>query len=213
MPWNFTGRPHVRSSMRLLLLWLIGTLSAFAQLLSFGVRGGLPLTDFYHAVSSPGSTFSSTSTRYIVGPTIELHLPAGIGVEADVLYRRFDYRASGNLVDTLVNAGASNAWEFPLLVKYKTPGLFVRPFLDAGVAFNRWSGFKQLQVLTVVTRSDVSGTDTGFVAGAGIELHTPLVRLSPEIRYTRWGASSITDLGGALRSNQNQAEVLIGLTF
>jgi opacity protein-like surface antigen len=199
--------------MRLVLLWLFGTLSAFAQLLSFGVRGGLPLTDFYHAVSSPGATFSSTSTRFIVGPTIELHLPAGFGVEADVLYRRFNYRASANLVDALVNTGASNAWEFPLLVKYKTPGLFVRPFLDAGVAFNRWSGFKQLQVLALVTRSDVSGTDTGFVAGAGIELHTPLVRLSPEVRYTRWGASSITDLGGALRSNQNQVEVLIGLTF
>lgn len=199
--------------MRLLLLWLIGTLSAFAQLFSFGVRGGLPLTDFYHAVSSPGATLTSTSTRFIVGPTIELHLPAGFGVEADALYRHFNYRASANLVDALVNANASNGWEFPLLVKYKTPGLFVRPFLDAGVAFNHWSGFRQLQVLALVSKSDVSGTDTGFVAGAGIELHTPLVRLSPEIRYTRWGASSITDLGGALRSNQNQVEVLVGLTF
>lgn len=195
------------------MLWLIGALSAFAQLISGGVRGGLPLTDFYQAVSSPGATLRSTSTRFIVGPTIELHLPAGFGVEADVLYRRFDYRASANLVDALVNSGSNNSWEFPLLLKYRMPGLFVRPFLDAGVAFNRWSGFKQLQVLAPVTRSDVNGTDTGFVAGGGIELHTPLIRLSPEIRYTRWGASSITDLSGALRSNQNQVEVLVGLTF
>jgi len=134
-------------------------------------------------------------------------------VEADALYRHFNYQASGNLVDALVNISANNAWEFPLLLKYRMPGLFVRPFLDAGVAFDRWSGSKQLRVLAVVTKSDVSGTDTGFVAGGGIELHTPLIRLSPEIRYTRWGASSITDLSGALRSNQNQVEILVGLTF
>ncbi len=174
---------------------------------------GLPLTDFYQAVSSSGASLSSTSTRFILGPTIELHLPAGFGLEADALYRHFDYRASVNLIDSLANLGASNGWEFPLLLKYRLPGPFVRPFLDAGVAFDRWSGFKQLQVLAVTTRSDVSGTNTGFVAGAGIELHTPLIRLSPEIRYTRWGASSITDVSGALRSNQNQVEVLVGLTF
>jgi opacity protein-like surface antigen len=199
--------------MRLVLLWLIGTLSASAQLISGGIRGGLPLTDFYQAVSSSGASLSSTSTRFIIGPTIELHLPAGFGLEADALYRHFDYRASVNLIDSLANLGASNGWEFPLLLKYRLPGPFVRPFLDAGVAFDRWSGFKQLQVLAVTTRSDVSGTNTGFVAGAGIELHTPLIRLSPEIRYTRWGASSITDVSGALRSNQNQVEVLVGLTF
>ena len=199
--------------MRLVLLWLIGTLSASAQLISGGIRGGLPLTDFYQAVSSSGASLSSTSTRFILGPTIELHLPAGFGLEADALYRHFDYRASVNLIDSLVNLGASNGWEFPLLLKYRLPGPFVRPYLDAGVAFDRWSGFKQLQVLAVTTRSDVSGTNTGFVAGAGIELHTPLIRLSPEIRYTRWGASSITDVSGALRSNQNQVEVLVGLTF
>jgi opacity protein-like surface antigen len=199
--------------MRLVLLWLIGTLSASAQLISGGIRGGLPLTDFYQAVSSSGASLSSTSTRFIIGPTIELHLPAGFGLEADAVYRHFDYRASVNLIDSLANLGASNGWEFPLLLKYRLPGPFVRPFLDAGVAFDRWSGFKQLQVLAVTTRSDVSGTNTGFVAGAGIELHTPLIRLSPEIRYTRWGASSITDVSGALRSNQNQVEVLVGLTF
>ena len=199
--------------MRLVWLWLIGTLSAFAQPISGGIRGGLPLTDFYQAVSSSGATLSSTSTRFILGPTIELHLPGGFGLEADALYRHFDYRASANLVDSLLKLGASNGWEFPLLLKYRLPGPFVRPFLDAGVAFDHWSGFKQLQVLAVTTRSNVSGTNTGFVAGAGIELHTPLIRLSPEIRYTRWGASSITDVSGALRSNQNQVEVLVGLTF
>ena len=198
--------------MRLLLVWLMASTGAFAQL-AFGVRGGVPLTDFYHAVSNPESTFHSSSSRFIVGPTIELHLPAGFGLEVDALYRHFNYTATTNLVDVFTNINASNAWEFPLLVKYRTPGLFVRPYLDAGVAFDRWSGFKQITNVLGVSKSDVSGTNTGFVAGAGIELKVPLIRISPEIRFTRWGASSISDLGGALRSSQNQVEVLVGLTF
>jgi hypothetical protein len=201
--------------MRLVLLWLALAASAFAQL-SYGVRGGLPFTNLFDAASNPGETFTSSSTQFIVGPTVELHLPAGLGVEVDALFRHFHYSASSNLVDELVNSTASNAWEFPFLLKYRTPGHFVRPFLDAGVAFDRWSGVKQITSmlgLPVLGTSNSSGVDTGFVAGAGIELRLPVVRLSPEIRYTRWGAGSITDLGGALRSDQNQVEFLVGLTF
>lgn len=199
--------------MRLVLLWLAVTTGASAQV-SFGVRGGLPFTNLFSAVSNPGETFTSSSTQFIIGPTVELHLPAGFGVEVDALYRNFHYSASTNLVDELVNSTASNAWEFPLLLKYRTPGHFVRPFLDAGVSFDRWSGFKQItSAAGLSSTSNPSGVNTGFVAGAGIELPLPVVRLSPEIRYTRWGAGSITDLGGALRSNQNQVEFLVGLTF
>jgi hypothetical protein len=41
----------------------------------------------------------------------------------------------------------------------------------------------------------------------------PFVKLSPEIRYTRWGSVNISDLSNVLRSNPNQAEFLVGLTF
>jgi opacity protein-like surface antigen len=85
--------------------------------------------------------------------------------------------------------------------------------LDAGVAFDHWSGFKEITNVAGLTKSNVSGINTGFVAGAGIELKVPLIRISPEIRFTRWGATSISDLGGALRSNQNQVEVMVGITF
>lgn len=199
--------------MKLASLFLAGTISVFGQL-SFGVRGGIPFTNFFQAASNPSETFNSSATRFIIGPTVELRLPAGFGLEGDALFRRFQYNASANLVDVVLHNSASNAWEFPLLVKYRTPGLFVKPFLDGGVAFDHWSGTRQLaQVTGLNSTSGTSGSNTGFVAGAGIELHLPLVRLSPEVRYTRWGAASVTDLGGALRSNQNQAEFLVGLTF
>jgi opacity protein-like surface antigen len=201
--------------MRLLLLLVMASSGAFAQL-SFGVRGGLPFTDFFHSVSNPGETFKSSSTRFILGPTVELHLPAGFGLEADALYRHYQYNASYNLVDVLVKSTANSAWEFPLLVKYRAPGPFVRPYFDGGVAWDRWSGVKQITQITNIgspTNSNVSGINTGFVLGAGIELRLPLIKLSPEVRYTRWGARNITDLGGALQSNQNQAEFLLGVTF
>ena len=198
--------------MRLLLLLVLTSSGAFAQL-SFGVRGGLPLNDFYHAVSNPGTTFQSNSTRFILGPTVEFHLPAGFGLEADALYRHFQYTASFIATDVFVKSTANSAWEFPLLVKYRAPGPLVRPYVDGGVAWDRWSGVKQITNVAGLTNANVSGINTGFVLGGGIELHLPLIKLSPEVRYTRWGAKNITDLGGALASNQNQAEFLLGVTF
>lgn len=206
--------PCVTVAMKLAVLFLVGTAGAFGQL-SFGVRAGVPLTNFFQAASNPGETFNSNATRFILGPTVELRLPAGFGLEADALFRRFQYNGSTNLVDELVRNTATNAWEFPFLVKYRMAGTFVKPFLDGGVAFDHWSGVRETiaAVGGPTSRSGTSGSNAGFVVGAGIELRLPLVKLSPEVRYTRWGAANITDLGGALRSNQNQAEFLIGLTF
>jgi len=204
-----------RKDMRLILALLLASTSAFAEL-AFGVKGGLPLTDFFHAVDNPGATFRSSSTPFILGPTIELHLPFGFGVEFDALYRRFHYNASSNLIDTIVNGKAANAWEFPILVKYRVPGVILRPYLDAGFAFDHWSGVRQVvQIPSALgqTNTNVSGTNKGVVLGAGLELNLHLVRVSPEIRYTRWASTNLADFGGVLRSNQNQAEFLIGLTF
>ena len=200
--------------MKLAILFLVGVSSVFGQV-SFGVRGGLPLTNFFQAASNPDETFTSSATRFIVGPTVELRLPFGLGLEGDALFRHFQYNGSTSLVDELVRSTATNAWEFPLLVKYRTPGAFVKPFLDGGVAFDHWSGLRQITapVGAFTSSSSTSGSNAGFVVGAGIELHLPLVKLSPEIRYTRWGAANVADLGGALKSNQNQAEFLVGLTF
>ncbi len=198
--------------MKLLLLFLTGTMSVLGQF-SFGVRGGLPFTNFFQAASNPEETFNSSATQFIVGPTVELRLPAGFGLEVDALFRHFQYNATANIADELVHNTASNAWEFPLLVKYRMQGMFVRPFLDGGVAFDHWSGAKQIPDLVSTSGSSTSGANAGVVVGAGIELHLPLVRLTPEIRFTRWGAANVADLGGALQSRQNQAEFLVGLTF
>jgi hypothetical protein len=201
--------------MRLILSWLLLSTSAFAQF-AFGVKGGAPLTDFFHAVDNPQATFRSSATPFILGPTVELHFPAGFGVEFDALYRRFHYDTTSNLVDVIANGTAANAWEFPLLLKYKVPGVILRPFLDAGFAFDHWSGVKQLVQVSGslgLTKTNVSGTNKGVVLGAGLELNLHLIRVSPEIRYTRWGSANLGTLADVLQAGQNQAEVLVGITF
>lgn len=199
--------------MKLAIMWLAVAICASAQAVSFGVRGGLPFTNLFGAVSNPGETFESSSTQFVVGPTVELHLPLGLGVEVDALYRHFHDNAAVTVSNVATAFSSSSAWEFPLLLKYRLPGPFVRPFLDAGVAFDYVSGSRELANFLTGASSNTSATNEGFVAGAGIELRLPVIRLSPEIRYTRWGSVNIPDLNGFLHANPNQVEFLVGVTF
>lgn len=211
--------------MRPLCLLLLGVFSAFAQPFGFGVKGGVPVTDFLDTVQNP-ENFHTTTSRYIIGPTVELRLPFGFGVELDALYRHLNYTSSGNLVDVIVNSKTTgNAWEFPLLAKYRFPAKVMRPYVDAGVAWNTLQGLTQTvtravipsHITTTTTTSNPAelnkNTTRGFVVGAGLDVHVLLIHISPEVRYTRWGAENFLSSNGGLRSNQNQAEFLLGITF
>jgi hypothetical protein len=210
--------------MRLFIL-LVGALPAFSQPFGFGLKAGVPLTDLVATVPSPRFGFNSDTKRFVIGPTAELRLPFGLGIEVDALYRRLNYEGSGTLVDVLTNNRTTgNAWEFPVLGKYRFPSKVVRPYVEAGIAFDTLSGLSQTVTSTLlpnrVTTSTTSNppelkntTTRGFVMGAGIEIKALVIRLSPSLRYTRWGSSHIEDPLGLIRSNRNQAEFLLGITF
>jgi len=206
--------------MKPLFLLLFGAASASAQLFSWGVKAGVPLTDFLNTAESQQFAFTSTTDRFIVGPTAELHLPFGLGVEFDILYRRFNYNGSGTLAGVVTSSSASgNAWEFPLLAKYRFSTKIVHPFVDAGVALDTLSGLTQAITKnnitsTTSTPAELNTTSTrGFVMGGGLSVKVLVVRLSPEIRFTRWGAQHFIDPNGLLHSNLNQGEFLLGITF
>jgi opacity protein-like surface antigen len=223
--------------MKLTLLLMFSSAALFAQPVSFGfgVKGGLPLTDFIDTVSGSRTTVSSVTNRYIVGPTVELRLPFGFGVEADALYRHFSYNSTASLIDVLSTLRTtSNDWEFPLLLKKRFSGVGpVRPFVDAGVSFNKITGLTQTvsnlvfpNRLTTTSNSNPAELKNdftaGFTMGGGVEIHLLLLRISPEIRYTRWGTQQFSGIfpagvpsgiAGSLTSNQNQAEFLVGFTF
>jgi Outer membrane protein beta-barrel domain len=211
--------------MRSLLLLLAVASGALAQPFGAGVKLGVPLTDFLSAAESGNTSYSSVPNRYIVGLEGELRLPFGLGIELDVLYRHLNYASSQNLVDVVSQAStSSNDWEFPLVAKYKFKAPIVRPYVEAGVAWDTLQGLTQTVKSTVVGVGSGSSSSTsnpselansttrGFVLGGGVDIHALVIHITPEIRYTRWGAKQFF-APGLLSSNQNQAEFLVGVTF
>jgi opacity protein-like surface antigen len=188
---------------------------ACCQVFSFGIRGGVPLTDFASTVQNQNFTFNTTTGRYVIGPTAELRLPFGLGVEVDALYRHMSYTGSGLAGSIIGSSLNSGDWEFPVLGKYRFPGKIARPYVDAGVAFDKLMGVTQSVKQSVASGNPVivnKDSTVGFVVGAGLDLHF-VIHISPEIRFTRWGSQQFIDPTGLLHSNQNQAEVLLGITF
>ena len=212
--------------MRKLLILLFGVTAAFAEPFSIGVTGGVPINDFVNGTSTATNVLSTTTSRYIVGPELELNLPAGFGIEFDALYRHYNFQGSGSVAGTTSTTN-TGAWEFPLLAKWRVPIPVVHPFIEGGVSWDHLTG-------TGVTAASVfpgpltgpgasNTTVFGYVAGAGVEFQAKWLRIEPEFRYTRWGSqhfvsSSGVSLngvnnGGAFSSNQNQLEFLVGFTF
>jgi opacity protein-like surface antigen len=207
--------------MRLLFLLLAGAAGAFCQPFSFGVKAGVPLTDFLTAAESQNVSYFTTTNRYIFGVTAELRLPFGLGVEVDALYRHLNYQESSG---TIATGTTASDFEFPLLGKYRFPMIkVVHPFVDAGVAFDSLAGVKQ-EITKVVNFAGAAtstsnpielhnSTTRGFVIGGGVDFHFLVIHITPEIRYTRWGAQHFFDVNGLLHSNVNQGEFLLGITF
>jgi hypothetical protein len=214
-----------------LMLVVFGGDPSAAQPFSFGVKAGVPVADLGYAQYGFHFPVQTVTNRYFIGPTAEVTLPFGFGVEVDAIYRHFRYTTSG------ARAGASstartvgNAWEFPFLAKRRFGKRSVRPYMDAGIAidwvYGRQTGSETLVTptlppVTTVTPLDWSlSADNSVVAGValggGLELGAGVLHFSPEIRYTRWFTPHFIGGGGefgALASQQNQVEVMVGITF
>ena len=76
-----------------------------------------------------------------------------MGIEGDVLYRRFNYNVTA--LGLATGSTSSNAWEFPLLVKYRFPSHVVRPFVDGGIAWDHVDGLAN-SILSAVQVSNVA---------------------------------------------------------
>ena len=211
------------------MLLLLATQGAQAQLVSFGVKGGVPLTN------AVGGNFggSSEASRYTVGPTLEFRLPASFAFEADALYKRTGYNASqSDSGITSMGGVRANSLEFPLLVKYYLPvAPAARPFVHGGYVIRHLSRIRAsvhifgtspfgtpIDTTFSVPASTVlhENPTHGIAAGAGLRLGAGRLHLAPEVRYTRWGGRPFDDQGPGgffLQSSQNQVELLVGLSF
>jgi opacity protein-like surface antigen len=212
--------------MRSILLTAVFAISGLAQPVSIGVTGGVPMTDFLNAAHGDQASYATNTKRYTVGPTIEFHLPGRLSLEVDGLYKRVGYNfvGSDSTGNQLTARTTANSWEFPITGKFEiTPGP-LRPFIQAGVSVRNISGIRQVQdvvqagTLNQVTVSSPAefntDTDLGFVFGGGVSIKAGRLRISPQIRYTRWGSENFRDpLHSLLHTNLNQADFLLGITF
>jgi hypothetical protein len=199
--------------MRAWLLALVCACTASAAgPLQIGLKGGIPLTDFFSAVKNTNFTFNPNTHSYLVGASLELRLPMGFGLEVDALYRRMKYSGA---TTTSTQSVTGNGFEFPALVKYRFSSGGIQPFVDAGVSFDSLRGLTQtFTSKTGLTSSPPSAKFTkGFVMGGGFDLNLKLLHIVPEIRYTHWGSSRIQDPLNMVLGSKNQGEFLLGVTF
>ncbi len=179
--------------------------AAFPQGLSFGLKAGYPFKDVFNNRSTPAALISPASGRYTIGPVLELHLPLRTSVEFDVLYRPAEFRRQQLGGGTLSKITAGE-WRFPLLFKYRFSEGFVTPFLGGGVAWQHLRGVEDPEFTT--------STKTGAVVAAGLEGRLPIIRISGELRYTRWGAATLGNvISGLKQTNLDQIDALVGITF
>lgn len=175
-----------------------------AQPVSIGVLGGVPLVD--------QTAGNDESRPYMIGPSIEVRLPAGFALEADALYQRIGNTSSFGLIGSFLGTGVAavtsettrtraNEWEFPLLGKYYfRRNSAWQPFVGTGWAF-RFGETHESGNETIINAGASSGTFTfndsfrsnlevGATFAAGIRYRIGHFALQPQFRYTRWGSNS-----------------------
>jgi hypothetical protein len=186
---------------------LLGFLSAGSLLegqpIGVGIKVGVPLTEALETTRELSRGEFAENRKYLIGPQVELRLPFGLGIEADALLTNVRY---GNGVFGRVFE--SNSWEFPILAKYRAGGRVVRPFVSGGMSFRRLQDIPSITTFRPTRAADPNST--GFVAGGGLEVRVLHLKISPEFRFTRWGAGSPADL---LQVNRNQGQFLVGFGF
>lgn len=193
-----------------LLFLSCGPMATAQHLLSFGIKGGVPMTGAFadtttHGVDTILHAFTD-GKNYMIGPTAELNLPLGLSVEVDALYRPLNLTTTNTVVPRLTTTRSNdiNSWEFPILGKYHFAHLpIVKPYAEAGPIFRH-------------VASDASYlSKAGFALGGGVDLKLPILRIGPEIRYSRWGGDKTASpfFTVVAPSRLNQAEFLIGISF
>jgi hypothetical protein len=164
---------------------------------------------------------------------IDIGLPLRFSFEFDALYQRLGFTSiQGSSLGSSITRERANSWEFPLILKYRLPGLVVHPYVGAGYAPRAVHG---TSIASGYYLSGVTGTtnnytyffnqhsDThysvthGVVVSGGVNLDISHVRFSPELRYVHWNEPFLNQPGSAsssqFNSSQDEFFVLLGIAW
>lgn len=145
----------------------------------------------------------SVSTRYAIGPELDIGLPLGFGIEVDALYRHEGYKI--NFYPQYAEQYATS-WEFPLLLKKSLSFPGIKPFVEAGYAPRALRG----------TSYTEATTSHGFVIGGGVQFGIGRLRLAPVVHYTLWNNSPVLLViadGPSPQLTANQVDILVGISW
>jgi hypothetical protein len=215
--------------MRHFLPLFLTALAAPAQVVSFGIVAGVPLTP---ALSGHDNFNASIDTgRWTVGPSIDFHLFRGFSFDAGMLFRGYStktgflYESNGTAIVYSTHTSARD-FDFPLLLKYRFLSGPRRPFVEGGVV---WTYETHDEYGTVVSSCLLPGatgcqppTNTtttttfppspltlfGVVAGVGGEFKYRKIRIAPEFRYTNY-----LDHYGVGSIQRRELTILLGFSF
>lgn len=197
--------------------------AGWRKYLAVGVKGGLPFTTAfindsygrvtYPSVSCGNFSFASAcpiseatveyhraSRNYLVGPTVEAHLPLHLSIEGDALYGPLSLAAPPSRLGFFPSIQTYNSWSFPVVGKYRFRLPFVKPYLEAGPTFR-----------TASSPIDHYLSIAGVTTGVGVEA-TWKIHISPEVRFVHWGADA-PDAAMFYGSRRNQAQFLLGVSY
>jgi len=223
----------------LFLLFLTPSTSAVAQEFHFGVKGGVPLTDYFESGPGPRSgrfaDFSSPTRRYTVGPSFELRLNDRVGIEVDALYKRIGYsgrsfcglRCQPQLpcqtclpirgISTFEDV-KGNSWDFPMMAKFRF-GQRLHPYLAGGFVLRRVGSLdvrgvntsQELQSGRIINTPFTSGLPSDTLAGLTVAagIEFGISRLRLLPEFRYTGWTQ----NGDPRFEPNQAEFLLGILF
>jgi hypothetical protein len=196
--------------------------AALAQPIGGGVKIGRPLSD---AFTLEGAGFRASNPGYTVGPFMEVRFPPNLALEFAALYEKlefeFDFGRPG--LERQVSTTTASSWQFPLVLKYRFGRRRVRPFIEGGVAAYYIANVEETgevisqlpsEVRTAFRRAGNSFANGGGVMGGGVEIKLGLLRIAPEVRFTRWAVDqSVGTDAVSLRLNQSRTHFLLGLSF
>ena len=194
-----------------------------AQLLTFGVTGGVP------AQTPLGST--DDRMPFVLGPTVTVRLLSHLSLESGVMFTRMGQAnfnsVFANPANTFTQTSSSykgHATEVPVLAKlYALPEERTwRPFLIVGPTVRHTSvdrrssasilsGTGMFTVLPSTSSffaSNRTRTQVDPVAGVGVDLKAGRFHLEPEARYSFWRVGQ-----DIYPVRKNQVDFLLGFRF
>lgn len=187
--------------------------------------------------------YNSETKRLLIGPAFRVDFQRGLGIEFDALYQRINYdhatfnsQLNAQFVSQSFEQTTANRWQFPLLIQYSRNLSKAKVFGEAGPSISKIANsrstihsttFNRTSSITSSTVTGQGGTLAGITVGGGLDLPFFHLHLRPELRYSHWFSPSVTPAFGlllgdfqgaapifpAFRTNSNEADFLLGLTF